>query len=48
MNFAAGKLYFDSGMIGSNSTDKTVSVIDIMNDNVIETIKLDERRGYNY
>ena len=35
-------------MIGSNSTDKTVSVIDIMNDNVVETIKLDERRGYNY
>ena len=48
MNFAAGKLYFDSGMIGINSTDKTVSVIDIMNDNVVETIKLDERRGYNY
>ena len=41
MNFAAGKLYFDSGMIGINSTDKTVSVIDITK--VVETIKVDER-----
>ncbi len=48
MDFAAGKLYFDSGMIGNklhigNSTDKTLSVIDITNDNVVETIKVDER-----
>ena len=32
-------------MIGSNSTDKTVLVIDITNGNVVETIKLDEKGG---